>query len=536
MDPVSSKLDSSFESKVNIGIIVSRKRLKPLEKEFMEWILTQPEFNLKKVIILREFNFLSLNSLKNFWQSLVLNVIYNFEKIIVGDKNLNLQSHFFKKRREKLDITFIRVRTKDWDSVTHPSANSVPKQLNLDFVLSIENRSNFDLISKYFGCQCIHTNLSYSTGFSEVISSEDQSYLGVYISEEHSKKVFCEGHYRTRPSYFQNREGLSRSGLNYLKKAVLMYSSSMKLSDVQSSTPLFTHQFSMLSLFVGYPKFIIRKIGRYFSFTSYINRIEPWNIGFSTRAIGQGIITEYFELGSEFGTFHADPFLFQWQGEDYCFVEKFEVSSGKGKIVVFRISDNQAKYLGDALVENFHLSYPFIFAYNGEIYMCPETSAINEIRLYKCVEFPSTWRFDRTLVSGIKAVDNSLFERDGIWWMLSNIDSSKSNDFSSELVIHYADSPISSNWVQHQQNPVVIDSFHGRNGGLLVEDEKIIRIGQRQTINRYGISFSLREITDLTPSTYREVEVMGSSKLLPGVAQTHHFHQNSNYFVFDFCE
>ena len=76
-------------------------------------------------------------------------------------------------------------------------------------------------------------------------------------------------------------------------------------------------------------------------------------------------------------------------------------------------------------MSRFHLSYPFIFTVDNELYMCPETGEIREIRLYKCTEFPLRWSFHKTLIKDVSAVDSNIFLFKDRWWLLTNIDSSE---------------------------------------------------------------------------------------------------------------
>ena len=83
--------------------------------------------------------------------------------------------------------------------------------------------------------------------------------------------------------------------------------------------------------------------------------------------------------------FLADPFIWHRDGSHYCFVEDYNYKTDFGCISVYEITKDGHKELGVALKESFHLSYPFLLESNGELYMCPETSQSNSIRLYKCI-------------------------------------------------------------------------------------------------------------------------------------------------------
>ena len=107
--------------------------------------------------------------------------------------------------------------------------------------------------------------------------------------------------------------------------------------------------------------------------------------------------------------FLADPFIFHKNGTHYCYVEDLDYATKKGKITVYQVNHDGFIALGTALEEDFHLSYPFIFEASGELFMCPETYQANEIRLYRCVDFPLKWELHKTLKTNVSAADTNIF-------------------------------------------------------------------------------------------------------------------------------
>ena len=67
--------------------------------------------------------------------------------------------------------------------------------------------------------------------------------------------------------------------------------------------------------------------------------------------------------------------------------------------------------------------------------MCPETHEKNEIRVYKCLEFPFKWSFHVTLMRNVDAADTMIFEREDGWWLFTNLDKSPVGDHNSQLHI-----------------------------------------------------------------------------------------------------
>jgi hypothetical protein len=233
----------------------------------------------------------------------------------------------------------------------------------------------------------------------------------------------------------------------------------------------------------------------------------------------------------------ADPFVLYRNGSHVCLVEDFNHSTNRGHITAFKIDRDGYTELGCALKEDFHISYPFVFEEASDLYMCPETQAAREIRLYKCVSYPLGWKLHRVLMSGVSAADTILFKRDGKWWMLTNIDSSDSGDHCSELHVFYADDLDSSNWTSHPMNPVIFDSRRARNGGLLLDGEAIYRVFQVQGFGTYGESSGIARITELTTARYEE-EVLYciTPAFFPGLKGTHTYSFAGGLLAVDFLK
>ena len=99
--------------------------------------------------------------------------------------------------------------------------------------------------------------------------------------------------------------------------------------------------------------------------------------------------------------FVADPFLFHENNQWHMFFEVLNTGTNRGEIGVAASHDGLTwTYDRIVLAEKFHLSYPFVFKYQDQYYMMPETYQISEVRLYKAYNFPYDWRYATTLVKG----------------------------------------------------------------------------------------------------------------------------------------
>jgi hypothetical protein len=159
------------------------------------------------------------------------------------------------------------------------------------------------------------------------------------------------------------------------------------------------------------------------------------------------------------------------------------------------------------LEKPYHLSYPFIFSWQDDYYMIPESSTDKTIQLYKCTDFPLQWEFQYNIMEDIVAADATIYYYDDKWWLFVNVREADGMANWDELFLFYADSPISRNWQPHASNPVVSDVRSSRPAGNLFEkDGKLIRPSQNCS-KRYGYGLKFNRIVTLNEQEYEETEV-----------------------------
>ncbi len=261
---------------------------------------------------------------------------------------------------------------------------------------------------------------------------------------------------------------------------------------------------------------------------------KKWEISFLRTSWRQAMLCHHIRAPAPRGRYWADPFLIEQGGKTYCFVEDYVWRTARGHISVLEVGPDSARLLGPCLSEPFHLSFPFMFRYHGELYMCPESAAARQIRVYRCAQFPTLWEPAAVLMDQVSAADTMLFERDGRWWMLTSMDHSGSDDFCSELYAFWSDSPLSQQWQPHPCNPLLIDPEGGRNAGLIIEGKNIYRMAQKQGYDEYGKGILTYLITELSETGYAEqlVSDIGTA-FAPGMLGVHHMSSNGRITVFD---
>ena len=197
----------------------------------------------------------------------------------------------------------------------------------------------------------------------------------------------------------------------------------------------------------------------------------------------------------------ADPILVDHQGETYLFYEA--VYGTKGRIEVVKVYEDCTVSEPTVILEDeCHYSYPFVFRYQQDWYMIPESSASEEVCLYKAVEFPVKWEKENILLHQ-KSVDTTVFEQNGNLWLLTFLLCP-----GTEYVRPQA---YRMDW--NQGYPVLIpviwenwDGLKSRGAGpLFLADGNLIRPAQRNEENQYGNGLLFYRVQPGS-SSYAEVQ------------------------------
>lgn len=210
-------------------------------------------------------------------------------------------------------------------------------------------------------------------------------------------------------------------------------------------------------------------------------------------------------------TFVADPFMVYDQQQWYMFFEVMQAHTRQGAIGLATSPDARRwTYRRLVLQEAFHLSYPYVFQWQGTYYMVPETYEAAAIRLYRAVRFPTDWRCVAELCSGT-FTDASLFHWHNMWWMFAC-----RAPFTHDILCLYYAPALPGPWQSHPCNPLITaDPHKARPAGRVVyHGEGLIRYAQDDA-PFYGKQVRAFAITTLTNTDYAEVEVT-ESPLLQG--------------------
>jgi len=203
--------------------------------------------------------------------------------------------------------------------------------------------------------------------------------------------------------------------------------------------------------------------------------------------------------------FWADPFVVLKEDQFYIFFEEASVDTGHGHIAVIRM-DNAGNYSQpERILERpYHLSYPFIFEWQQNTYMIPESAKNRTIEVYKCKEFPYVWEFECNLMENLSAYDATLFEYNNMWWLFVTVREHQGASTWDELCLFYSSNPLSKDWCPHPLNPIVSDVRSARPAGRIFEKNGRIYRPSQNSSYRYGYGLNFCEILELTETAYAE--------------------------------
>jgi hypothetical protein len=351
-------------------------------------------------------------------------------------------------------------------------------------------------------------------------------------------EVLVRGSFGTRYYYSLNQAHLYRKSLVHLKHLLKRIAATGSLPPAENAPSPYS---SVLYRVPGphqclaYAFKLVKRLALRGA-TRLLRLRQRWGISLLPGKWDKSALWRSIEVRNPRGRFWADPFLCSHGGRTYCLVEDYVYQAKRAHITALEIAGTEVIEHGIALKEPFHLSFPFLFRYRGELFMCPECCESGQIRIYRCAAFPLKWELECVAMEGVSAVDTVLFEKAGRWWMLTSLDESGTRDHCSELYAFSSDSPLGANWTPHPRNPIRIDARGGRNAGLIVDGEKIFRLAQRQGFDQYGQGLLVFEIRAISDATYVEELV---SEINPafrkGLRGTHHLSCDGKTTVIDHC-
>lgn len=216
------------------------------------------------------------------------------------------------------------------------------------------------------------------------------------------------------------------------------------------------------------------------------------------------------------GRFRADPFGLWREGLLHVFVERFDYQARGGWIEVLIYDEAlQLRAMRPVLRQPWHLSYPVVFAAEGEIWMLPEAFQSGTLTLYRAAAFPNRWEPVRDLPLDGPAIDATPFFHDGRWWLFYAPSQAKAAK-QSHLHLAWAER-LTGPWTVHPGNPVHVDRGSARPGGTPFLADGRLLLPVQDCRGTYGAAIRFLDITRLDESGFAATACDGL-RPAPGMA------------------
>ncbi len=202
------------------------------------------------------------------------------------------------------------------------------------------------------------------------------------------------------------------------------------------------------------------------------------------------------------GRFWADPFPFVTEGRTELLCEGYDYGRERGFLARCALDGERVAGPPRALAEvEHHLSYPYVVADGARRYVVPEQSQARRVALYELGD--DGLRETCVLLEGIAAVDPTVIQHGGRWWLFCT--DGERDDNGALLLFHAPE--LRGPWRPHPLNPVVRDVRGARPAGTpFVVDGALYRPAQDCSTG-YGARVALARIDRLDLDGYRETVV-----------------------------
>ncbi len=235
--------------------------------------------------------------------------------------------------------------------------------------------------------------------------------------------------------------------------------------------------------------------------------VEQWMVGIVDMAFSDAVRAQQLPvrwIGERMPSYcWADPFGVPGRPDEiYC--EEFDLRQGLGRIVRLTLDAHDVPSCAGQVDLGLpgHLSFPYLFHHDGVLYCVAESSQSRRCVLNRQDE-TGRWQQVAVLLEDVAAVDPTIFEHDGRFWLLYT--DVLMGQFDN-VCLCYADHLLGP-WQPHRQNPVKFDNGSARAAGSVVRDgDQLLRVAQ-VCKSGYGQAIAVNRIVHCTPEFYREETV-----------------------------
>ena len=385
--------------------------------------------------------------------------------------------------------------------------------------------------SLYLSLFCFDNNLSYRAGIAEVLNKKDDTHFSIELKSLDHDTRYYNNLNNTLNSFFLNKIELIQNNFNQLY--TIIEDTNINLFKFKKKVKINKDKISLVKLLNFFTVKIYHTIfGKQLKWTIYFESNSKKKY-FSKYNLSQA--TKISNIKSKY---LGDPFLFKKGNENFLFAEEFDLKEKKGHIVSFQLSNYNNSYIrqGTVLKEKFHLSFPYIFKDNKKIYMIPESSENNDVRLYECLKFPFKWKLKKILFKNIKAVDTIAFKKRNIWFLITTTAINSSDQFNKIDIFYSVKGLLTNDWIRNRSSLTQFNNKNVRNAGLVKIKNDLFRINQIPSFNNYGHKIQINKIININKNIYEEKKIKEISINFFNnrkIYGTHHLSINNEFIAYD---
>ena len=490
-------------SKIRFGIICDGFQFPDWQAKCINYLLAEDDIEL--ALLIRDSNEKSNQKESFLWKL--------YDKFYVQKRSKSLKSTDLSTQFSKIPRLKFSLQKED---INKESLEKI-KEYQLDFILNLnpQELTGPILEAAKFGMWSFHHgNLSinsiHSSCFWEIFNQNliTEASLIRLSSDNSSVIILKQGCLKTELFYPKNIDKIHYESAKWPAKLCHdirnnhfenLESQSKKQSSSEVNSP---SNFQLIWFFFIQLKILLKKAYKTLFITDY------WNVGVAKAPI-QSFLNPEKPLEVEWfpklpkNKFIADPFGFYYQNELHIIYEDFLFNERLGTTAALEFKDGKYTDNGIVIKEDFHMSYPFTFEYEGEIYCIPETYQANQVRLYKAVEFPKKWQLDRVLIDNYAGIDNTLLKYGDYWWLFST---DKFGGHNCNLNIHFT-KDLFGEWIAHPKNPVKTDIRSARPAGTIFSKDGYFFRPSMDYSEKVEGRIVINKIIKLTTTDYKEESI-----------------------------
>ena len=165
----------------------------------------------------------------------------------------------------------------------------------------------------------------------------------------------------------------------------------------------------------------------------------------------------------------------------------------------------------------YHLSYPFVFERDGQVWMLPEASAARRLDLLRATAFPFEWEHAATLIEGPELSDATLVEHGDKLWLFGSQGGEGASSWDN---LHlWSAQHLTGDWHPHDRNPVLIDASSARPAGAMYRLGGQLWRPAQDCTRGYGSGLTIARVAKLDDEAFEQEEIasVGPSPAWPGI-------------------